>query len=1065
MKSSKTLLYISLIFLFSQYSCIQTKVSTSSSKGLRTTIFENAKGKVTATLPENIPSGNIISGTVDAEPKGNNVSQKQQNSTVISGYVLDFQNQSEKTSVKNHRWQIPLTNQESKLPLVLKDNTGKILKEVLIPVKEKKEFVQKEVLTASDFSVPDYLSAGETTQLKGVFDGDLNSTSIRLNGAKTNLLAKTPGEVFFEVPENFSGQTDLELTEKKFSTNQKTNILHFEISADKLNLMKGEQTTISFKVSGLEGLETNVPLEYKNMSPGTITMEGGNEHEIIIHPERDAPDGVFTHEAKVSAKIGGRFTVSGYIPPAYETEEIPEIVDSILCDCRINGRSYLLTPEMCEKLKEGLPAELSEIQDEIAEPFYLYFENILDKYEVGETMNLQVSGGEGIYEPVAIHFSYRKATDTVWHKFGTDTTGIDGWRYEFTPHALYTGISEIKAEGVNQQNTVSSTSFYAQIGELSLYDAPTDVVYSVSEADIRRARNRANNARNSITREQERLRRLRDRLAEERRRQHENGTRTAELERIDKVLDKVPETYKDSINNLLDSLQNLRQQLPEEIDSAALHRAKDEAKARLEACKKRLEELQKENEKQENERDRLKKEQDEKLKELHDFFTQNGFTGGYGWHPDGRHWYGYVGDESSNDLTFAEMSVYTRPLRQLKKNYLNVLKQLTNLADDIKNAQEECDRLEEEAKKAEEAANNADLHAATQLAINDICRQIESLLKPLLKWCTDNPDHCYFEQQIRNLMDNCPSDSLAWARFWQNFKNLLDRKKQQEQRFENNAERERDNAESTEGEIDRTEESIEDLEEEEERQNALAEKLRLQREREQEEARQRREERERERNRVQPQPYLDEPVDPRDDQLKFFAQQVFRELYLDLLPTEGCTCKTKALILANNTNTIVSDIIGRIGVGVAFAPLEAFPGIGLAGRLGIGIAKALASSVFGGESLSDELIKNIFSAIGGELFPKLVGNEFTGNRLNDLANKGLEEILEEEGVRAIQWEGSTNSRLCGEISGKTTLMVNPKTGWVVIMIKIPDCPLVVVKYRINDDGVAISKPIIKTLAN
>lgn len=804
-------------------------------------------------------------------------------------------------------------------------------------------------------------------------------------------------------------------------------------------------------------------MEYKNLSPSTIAIEGGDEKEILINPGQDAPEGTFTHEVNISSKIRGQFSVSGSIRSANDEMDLTEKQDSVLCDCILNGNSYLLSPEMCEELRKS-SENVSEIPEEVIEPYHLYFENTLEVYPLGEPIKIQVSPGYSNYETVAVSFSYKSVNDSLWHTLGTDTTGDDGWGIEFIPNIMYQGIVEIKVEGVNQQNTVTASIFYTQIGELSLIDAPADVVYNVSESDINRARNRANNARNAKESELERLRRLRDRLAGENQRQRENEARADELEKIDNILDKVPGTYRDSINVLLDSLQNIRQQLPEEIDSVALRSARDEAQARLKACRDRLEKLREQQQELENRKKQLKEEQDTKLKELDDFFTQNGYTGGYGWHEDGRHWYGYVGNENSNDLTFAEIYEHTQPLRNLKKEYMNVLKQLDNLSDDIASAQEDCDRLEEEANEAEEAVQNNDLYTAVQLSVSDFCRQIEQLLRPLLKWCIDNPDNCYFEDQIRSLMQDCPTDSISWAHFWQNFEDLLDNKQQQEDRFRGNAENAADDAASTQDEIDQSEDRIDELSEEEQRQNAEAERLRQQREREQEEARLRREEQERERNRITPKPYLEEPVDPSDDQLKFQAQLLFRQLYTELLIDEGpCDCKTKAVALANNTNSIVSDIIGRIGVGVAFAPLEAFPGIGLAGRLGIGIVKALASSVYGGESLSDELIKNIFSAIGGELFPKLLGNEFAGNRLNDLADKGLEEILEEEGVRAIQWEGSTNLRECGEVSGKTTLLVNPNTGWVVIMIKIDDCPLIIIKYRINDDGVAISKPIIRTV--
>lgn len=219
-----------------------------------------------------------------------------------------------------------------------------------------------------------------------------------------------------------------------------------------------------------------------------------------------------------------------------------------------------------------------------------------------------------------------------------------------------------------------------------------------------------------------------------------------------------------------------------------------------------------------------------------------------------------------------------------------------------------------------------------------------------------------------------------------------------------------------------------------------------------------------EKKKVKAQPYLPEPVDPNDDMLKFHAQSVFKRLYLDFLIAHGpCDCKTMAVALANNTNTIMSELIGRIGVAVFFCPYGSFSRR-FAGRApGNWRRESHCQLHLRGQKLSDELIKNLFDVIGGELFPKLVGNNFTGNRINDLAGKDIEEILEAEGVRSIQWEGKTTLRECGEVSGTVTMMINPNTGWVVIMIKIPNCPLIVIKYKVNDDGVAISDPIVRVV--
>ncbi|HQV07405.1 MAG TPA: hypothetical protein PKW62_11615, partial [Chitinophagaceae bacterium] len=56
------------------------------------------------------------------------------------------------------------------------------------------------------------------------------------------------------------------------------------------------------------------------------------------------------------------------------------------------------------------------------------------------------------------------------------------------------------------------------------------------------------------------------------------------------------------------------------------------------------------------------------------------------------------------------------------------------------------------------------------------------------------------------------------------------------------------------------------------------------------------------------------------------------------------------------------------------------------------------------------------------------------------------------------WEGETTLRNCGKVKGKTTTLFNANTGWVTMLIKIEGCPLVVVKYKVNKDGVPLSNP-------
>jgi hypothetical protein len=57
------------------------------------------------------------------------------------------------------------------------------------------------------------------------------------------------------------------------------------LSAPKLALDHGEETTLTVLVEGLKDLEQPVPLELENKSPIVVGLLGGNKQTISLRPE------------------------------------------------------------------------------------------------------------------------------------------------------------------------------------------------------------------------------------------------------------------------------------------------------------------------------------------------------------------------------------------------------------------------------------------------------------------------------------------------------------------------------------------------------------------------------------------------------------------------------------------------------------------------------------------------------------------------------------------------------------------------------------------------------------
>ena len=322
-----------------------------------------------------------------------------------------------------------------------------------------------------------------------------------------------------------------------------------------------------------------------------------------------------------------------------------------------------------------------------------------------------------------------------------------------------------------------------------------------------------------------------------------------ELIAIDEVIEKIPGIYKDSLRILVDSLRSLKGQLPVKIDTTALNKAVADAQKRVDDCNKRLEKLKKEQSDLEKERDRLKAETDAALEELDALMRENGMTGGYGYHPDGRYWYGYVGDERSNgDVLFSdENAAIKKKLRGLKKEYLKTLRRLEQLPAEIEEAQKECDELNEALEKAKTAREKADQHMATEVAIEDICRQIKSLLKPLWRWCLRNPDHCDFKEELRELLGECPKTLDDLDSLWEKLDDVIKAKKEKEKAFGEAADKDQEEIDDIEDEIEVLENKIKALKEKQAQEYAEAERKRQQRLKELAEAKAKAEARKRER--------------------------------------------------------------------------------------------------------------------------------------------------------------------------------------------------------------------------
>lgn len=311
---------LGLIFLISfiNYGYSQTRMDLKSSNGLNTASFDTDHGKVNVYFPD-LQEGDIISGTVLAEPAGKNERQKARNSNVISGYVVEVENyqNEDKTILKDKvfQWVIPAVLTTG-LNLVIKNPKGEVVGKGEIPIMADVPYMEMpSVVTSENFGIPEFIQSGSQTSIPGIFDGDFSNTSLNIGGENVDVLAESPRGIFFESPDDLVGPTDVVLNEGDVKVEGQTTAFELSLTADRLTLQRGENTTVHISVAGLSGLDQEIPVDISNLTENTVILEGGNNQTVIIEPEDISPGGKFTADIPVRAISSGGFSVAVNVKP------------------------------------------------------------------------------------------------------------------------------------------------------------------------------------------------------------------------------------------------------------------------------------------------------------------------------------------------------------------------------------------------------------------------------------------------------------------------------------------------------------------------------------------------------------------------------------------------------------------------------------------------------------------------------------------------------------------------------------------------------------------------------
>ncbi len=280
--------------------------------GLHITTFAIPEGQVIVYLPDDMSAGDTISGTVVAEPAGKTEEERAKNAAELNGYVLEMAQAQVPVTHKTFQFTLPTLFQVGVANAVLRDDKGQTAARANIPVLPTARAVKHSATPfPSDFRLPTLGQQGRPIEILGPFDGNSSNTRVQIGGQDATRLAESPRKLVFESPTSVVGPTQIALKAGSVETSGPYRNLKVQLNAPKTTLRRGESTALTVVVSGLEGIQSNVPLQMD--CKGVVKMEGGNTQSLQIHPADVAPGGTYTQTRPLTALQAGAFSVTASV--------------------------------------------------------------------------------------------------------------------------------------------------------------------------------------------------------------------------------------------------------------------------------------------------------------------------------------------------------------------------------------------------------------------------------------------------------------------------------------------------------------------------------------------------------------------------------------------------------------------------------------------------------------------------------------------------------------------------------------------------------------------------------
>ena len=304
--------FIQIMFLFLFLINKNTLSQTiTTQKGLTTIEFTSRQGVIKFSLPADIRPGDNISGSITLNPSGNTAKQKQKAMDALLKNKIQVgkpgnPDQVVKDVANSYPGKMQVLNKIAvSFPFAVSvtDDENKITSMTIKPADVQKNN------SSTGCSFPTHALAEAPLRITGPFDGDASNTKCMLDSKPLEIIAESPRQCIVQYPSGTAGRNTIAIQENnQIQCVQQISTVTMNISAGRLNLLKGEKTTLNVVVTGLEGLKEAATLTIENWSKDVVILEGGDKQVIEFLPINT--DNIFKKEMNVQSIKSGNFSVN-----------------------------------------------------------------------------------------------------------------------------------------------------------------------------------------------------------------------------------------------------------------------------------------------------------------------------------------------------------------------------------------------------------------------------------------------------------------------------------------------------------------------------------------------------------------------------------------------------------------------------------------------------------------------------------------------------------------------------------------------------------------------------------